>query len=419
MKKAFVFLAFVFCCGLAFGQSEQLHRVIVVMAEQCNPVELGHKTPFMSKTQRRDFVISEHKAFCQQSQSEVIHFLDGFNEEVQSVNPFWIVNGFSCLATDAVIQQLETRRDISMVYRDELRKMIPEDGKPYPVTEKENAWHVDKINAPAVWNYNGTSGYTGNGVIVAVLDTGVNYNHIDIVNSLWDGGTEFPHHGYDVVNHDNDPMDDHGHGSHCAGIVAGQGTAGTQTGVAPGAKVMAVKVMGEGGEGGDAELIGGFEFALEHGADILSCSFGDAGTGGYGLYRQLYETVLEAGVVAAVAAGNDGQTQYAYPIPYNIESPGNCPPPWLHPDQLITGGRTAVVCIGATDSNDKHSGFSSIGPVTWTEGAQIGDYNDYPYENGNAAMPGLIRPDISAPGSNITSLNYTTNNGYVAYDRTW
>jgi hypothetical protein len=181
---------------------------------------------------------------------------------------------------------------------------------------------------------------------------------------------------------------------------------------------MAIKMMSAEGQGGDAELIGGVEFALEHGADILSCSFGDPGVGGYSVYRQLYETVLDAGVVAAVAAGNDGQTQYAQPVPYNIESPGNCPPPWFHPDQTLTGGRTAVVSIGATDSNDVHSAFSSVGPVTWAEGAQIGEYNDYPYENGNAAKPGLIRPDISAPGSNITSLNYATNDGYVAYDGT-
>lgn len=418
MRKTFLFLVFVFCCGLVFGQSKQHHRVIVVMADQFNEVEMTRKTPFMDKAQRRALVIEEHKAFCQQSQHEIMRFLESFNDEVQSIQPFWILNGFSCQVTDAVLEQLEGRRDIARVYRDELKRMLPENEKPYVSAEKENAWHVDKVHAPEVWNYNGDSGYTGEGVIVAILDTGVNYNHLDIANSLWDGGAEFPHHGYDIVNHDDDPMDDHGHGSHCAGIVAGQGTAGTMTGVAPGAKIMVLKIMNAEGAGGDAELLGGIEFALEHGADILSCSFGDVGTGGYGVYRQAYETVLEAGVVAAVAAGNDGQTLYACPIPYNIESPGNCPPPWFHPDQTITGGHTAVVCIGATDSNDKHSAFSSIGPVTWTEGAQIGEYNDYPYENGNADMPGLIRPDISAPGSNITSLNYATNNGYIAYDGT-
>lgn len=418
MKRIFTLLIFALCASVMFGQDKELHRVIVVMERQYDNVELSQRTQFMNKAQRREFVINELQAFCEASQADALDFVASLGNEVQDIHPFWSVNAFACMASDEVIMQLEARHDVAFVYHDELRRMLPENEKSYPVESKDNAWHVDKVNAPAVWNYNGTTGYTGNGVVVAILDTGVNYNHIDIAGSMWDGGPEFPHHGYDVVNHDNDPMDDHGHGTHCAGIVAGQGVAGTQTGIAPGAKVMAIKVMDDTGSGGDAELISGIEFALEHGADILSCSFGDAGTGGYSLYRQLYETVLEAGVVAAVAAGNDGQTQYAQPVPYNIESPGNCPPPWFHPDQVITGGHTAVVCIGATDSNDGHSGFSSVGPVTWAEGDMIGDYDDYPYENGNPAATGLIRPDISAPGSNVTSLNYATTNGYVAYDGT-
>lgn len=418
MKKTFLSLFLLFCLGFIYGQSRELRQVIVVMAEQYDEVGVTRKTQFMNKEQRRQFVLDDHKTFCQNSQKEILDFLDSSKGEVQDIKSFWVFNGFACRATDAMIHQLETRPDVGMVYQDDFRKMIPDNEKTYPVASKDHAWHVDKVNAPEVWSYNGSTGYTGNGVIVAILDTGVNYNHIDIANSMWDGGTEFPHHGYDVVNHDNDPMDDYCHGTHCAGIVAGQGTAGTQTGVAPGAKIMAIKVMNENGAGGDAELFEGIEFALDHGADILSCSFGDAGVGGYAAYRQVYETVLDAGVVAVVAAGNDGETLYSYPRPYNIESPGNCPPPWFHPDQTLTGGHTAVICIGATDSNDKHSSFSSVGPVTWAEGSFIGDYNDYPYENGTAGMIGLIRPDISAPGSAITSLDFPSNNGYINHDGT-
>ena len=418
MKKVLLFLVFSLCSAALFAQDGALHHVIVVMEQQFDAMELRRKTPFMDKAQQRELIINEHKAFCQTSQAAVLDFIESLGDEAIDIRPFWSINGFACKATDEVIRQLEARRDVALVYRDELRKMLPEDEQPHPVGSRDNAWHVDMVNAPAVWDYNDGTGYSGNGVIVAILDTGVNYNHLDIAGSMWDGGTEFPHHGYDVINHDDDPMDDHGHGTHCAGIVAGQGIGGIQTGIAPGAKIMAVKMMGSDGSGDDEQLIEGIEFALVHGADILSCSFGDAGTGGYGLYRQLYETVLDAGVVAAVAAGNDGDTQYAYPRPFNIESPGNCPPPWFHPDQALHGGHTAVVSVGATDSNDKHSSFSSVGPVTWSQGDHIGDYNDYPYEVGNPDMPGLIRPDISAPGSNITSLNYATTNDYVAYDGT-
>ena len=281
-----------------------------------------------------------------------------------------------------------------------------------PVDSKDNAWHVDKVNAPAVWSYNGSTGYNGDGVIVAVVDSGVDYNHIDIAGSMWDGGTEFPHHGYDCVNNDNDPMDEHCHGTHVAGIIAGQGNGGIQTGIAPGAKIMAVRVLDDTGYGTDEQVISGLEFALEHGADILNLSLGDPDIGPSPIYRDLFTTVKDMGVVASVAAGNDGTEQSnSHPIPNNVECPGNCPPPWLHPDQvdLISGGTTAVICVGAVDASDAKCDFSSVGPVSWP---------DYPYQNGDATQPGLIRPDISAPGKNVTSLRFQTTGSYVEYDGT-
>lgn len=418
MKKSFLFLLFAFCLGFVYGQNREFRHVIVVMEQQYDNAALGRKTQFMDKAQRRAFAIEDHKAFCRASQAEVLDFVGMLNGEVQEVQPFWSVNGFGCLATDEAILLLQARRDVALVYSDERRRMLPEDEASHPVEARDNAWHVDKLNAPAVWNYNGSTGYTGNGVIVALLDTGVNYNHVDIAGSMWDGGAEFPHHGYDVINHDNDPMDDYMHGTHCAGIVAGQGNAGIQTGIAPGAKIMAIKIMDETGYGGDAQIIEGIEFALAHGADILSCSFGDPETGPYALYRQLYETVLDAGVVAAVAAGNVGDMLYTYPRPFNVGAPGNCPPPWFHPDQTLHGGHTAVVCVGAVDASDGHCDFSSVGPVTWTEGPYIGDYYDYPYEVGNPDRIGLIRPDISAPGKNIVSLGFPNNTAYETHDGT-
>ena len=419
MKKPIFTLFFALCLSTLFGQSNGLQHVIVMMAERYDDIHLAQKTTLMTKEQRRDFVIAERKAFCQASQAQVLDFLEGYKSDglVSDLKSFWSFNGFSCSASDEIIAQLAERKDIAMIIPDEMRKMFTEPVKATPVTSKANAWHVDKINAPEVWNYNGT-GYTGNGIIVGLIDTGVNYNHIDIANSMWDGGSEFPHHGFDVFNQDNDPMDDQGHGTHTAGIIAGQGNAGTQTGIAPGAKIMAIKILSAEGEGEATHLIQGVEFALEHGADILSLSLSDVGAGPCYYYRDVFATCLDAGVAAAIACGNEGQTQYTYPVPFNISAPGNCPPPWLHPDQQIEGGLTSVISVGATDSNDEHCGFSSIGPVTWTSGPNVGSYNDYPYENGNATQPGLIRPDISAPGANITSLNYLTTNNYIEMDGT-
>ena len=420
MKRVFSFLVLVFCFGVIFGQNKEFHRVIVVMEKQYDNVEMSRKTQFMDKAQKREFVINELQEFCQVSQSEVLAFVGSLGDEVQEVQSFWLLNGFACQATDEAIQQLEARNDVAYVYRDELRKMVPEFSESTSLESKDIAWHISQVNAPAVWNYNGSTGYTGNGVVVAVVDSGVDYNHIDMAGSMWDGGENYPHHGYDMVNDDYDPMDDYCHGTHVAGIIAGQGNAGTQTGIAPNAQIMAIKVLDNTGYGFDADVISGIHFALYHGADIVNISAGEPGVGGMSIYRTVMEEINEAGMVVAVAAGNVGTSMYAYPVPNNINSPGNCPPPWLHPDQttLITGGTTAVVCVGATDNNDKHCDFSSVGPATWAYGEYIGDYNDYPYQNGDATQPGLIRPDISAPGKNITSLNYQTGNGYIAYDGT-
>ena len=418
MKKLVAFLLLAFCFSVIYGQNNELHHVIVVMEKQFDDVNLGRKTLMMDKAQRREFVINEHINFCQASQAEALDFAASLG--VQEIQPYWAFNGFACLATEEAIQQLEARPDVAYVYRDALKKMVPDLSSGTPVTDRDNAWHVDKVNAPAVWSYNGSTGYNGTGVVVAVVDSGVDYNHIDIAGSMWDGGTDFPHHGYDMCHDDNDPMDDFCHGTHVAGIIAGQGNAGIQTGIAPGAKIMAIKVLDESGYGLDSDVISGIHFAMNHGADIINLSAGEPGVGGMSIYREVLESVNEAGMVAAVATGNVGDTQYAYPIPYNTNSPGNCPPPWLHPDQitLISGGTSAVISVGATDSNDKHCGFSSVGPATWASGEYIGDYNDYPYQNGDASQPGLIRPDISAPGKNVTSLNYGTGDGYIQYDGT-
>ena len=407
MKKFIVFLVFLMSFGAIFAQQ----RVIVVMNDKYDNTQLSKQTRNMTKAQRRDFVIQERMAFCQASQQDVMNFLDGLKGEVSGIEQYWAFNGFRCDASEEVILMLEKRTDVAYVYRDEVRKMVPEMVEAKPAETRDIAWHVDKVNAPAVWNYNGSTGYNGDGVIVAVVDSGVDYNHVDIAGSMWDGGANYPHHGYDICHDDDDPMDDYCHGTHVAGIVAGQGNAGTQTGIAPGAKIMAVKVLDDTGYGSDADLISGVHFAMNHGADIINLSLGDPDIGPSTVYRDLFVSVQDAGMVASVAAGNVGDTQYTYSVPFNVECPGNCPPPWLHPDQvnLISGGTSGVICVGATDSNDSHCSFSSVGPVTW---------DDYPYQNGDASQPGLIRPDISAPGANVTSLNYQTGMGYVAYDGT-
>ena len=408
---------------------DQLHRIIVVMDAQYDQTSMERQTRFMGKSDKRAFVINEMKRFTSNSQSDILTVMSNQRaNSVRNLNSFWVFNGFSCEATADVIEMLAGRTDIQIICDDQIRRMIPEPDETLPAPKPikmqngrpTNAWNVTKVNADDVWVYNGETGYTGNGIVVAVIDTGVNYNHTDIANNMWDGGTEYPHHGWDYANNDNDPMDDHSHGTHCAGTVAGYGTNGTQTGIAKNAKIMAIKTLSGNGTGSNSNTCLAMQFAMDHGADILSMSLGTSGCGGLYYYRNAMITVNNAGLVASVAASNDGNKLNQYPIPYNIGAPGNCPPPYLHPDQadVLPGGTSAVICIGATNQSDVHTDFTSVGPATWTAGEGIGSYNDYPYTPGSSTEIGLIRPDVAAPGYQITSLTHNSNTGYCVKNGT-
>ena len=124
------------------------------------------------------------------------------------------------------------------------------------VTPGTPTWSVQRINAPLLWQL----GITGDGVLAAVIDTGVNYHHPDLKSQMWDGGATYPHHGYDFESNDTNPIDEAGHGTSCAGIVAGNGAKGQGTGVAPKATVMALRVGGR-----ESNYWKAFEFAIDRG----------------------------------------------------------------------------------------------------------------------------------------------------------
>jgi len=260
------------------------------------------------------------------------------------------------------------------------------------------AWGVEKIGADRVWN---ELGVTGEGVVVAVTDTGVDYLHTDLVNRAWVNEGEIPdngiddddngfiddYHGWNFNEDNNDPRGGtNGHGTHCSGSVCGDGAAGTQTGVAPGAKVMPVQVLTDGGSGVQSDCWDGLQYAFDNGADVTSMSLGwrqnqnpDRAT-----WRSTMETLMAGGMVYSIAAGNE---RNQYPPPNDIRTPGDVP---------------AVITVGGTDANDALYNSSSYGPVTWSE---VPPWNDYPYP------PGLTKPDVAGPAVNVTSCRGITG-GY-------
>lgn len=392
-------------------------EVIVIMKSQYDHEQLNRRADFFgSRADRRDFVVKELKAFAATSQYDLRHTLSAMERNGMASAPtvLWISNALCFSATKSAIQDLARRDDIGMIGYAIQRCCLPDGEEASPATDlREITPNVVQVNADKVWDL----GYKGEGVVVALIDTGVNYRHDDVADHLWDGGEEFPNHGYDVFNHDDDPMDEHGHGSHCAGTVCGDGTAGFQTGMAPEARLMCVKCTNPNSYCNAANMAEGIQWAIDHGCDLFSMSLGllNASLSERELLRSACEAALDAGVVAAIAAGNEGHKLDEYPLPRNVRVPGSCPPPYLDDVQSQNpGGKSCTVCVGAVDYNDSVAYFTSHGPVTWqSSGIGTVNYFDYPYEYGNASEFGLIRPDVCAPGVDIKSLNYLGNHGYI------
>lgn len=188
----------------------------------------------------------------------------------------------------------------------------------------ENSWGVQRIEAPAVHQ----SGNSGMGIKVAIIDTGSNLNHENLV----------------VAGHVNfiDPAfsgdDDNGHGSHVHGILAGRGVGGV-TGVAPEAEVYALKCLGANGNGLFSDVISALDWCIANGIQVINHSYGTSTYPGT-VVETAYERATAAGIVHVAAAGNRG--------------PGDNTLDW-------PGAFGGIWCVGAVDQNDVAAPFSSRG----------------------------------------------------------
>lgn len=187
-------------------------------------------------------------------------------------------------------------------------------------------YHLDKANVFAAWDLS-----QGAGVTVAVLDTGADLNHPDLKANLVGG--------YDAIAKSNTPKDLNGHGTHVAGVIAAvtnnrQGVAG----VAPGAKIMPIKVLGENGGGDLSSIADGIQWAVDHGALVINMSLG--GPIESPTWAEAVKYAAKKNVVVVAAMGNERDQG----------NPKNQP--------AATPG---VIAVGATDPQDKITSFSSFG----------------------------------------------------------
>lgn len=220
---------------------------------------------------------------------------------------------------------------------------------------------VKIIGADAVWTkYNDL----GDSVKIGILDTGIDYLHPALGGGFGKGFKVAG--GYDFVNRDNDPMDDNGHGTHVAGIIAGNNE--KIKGVAPNALLFVYKVLNRAGEGFESNILSGIEATVDPDndndfsdkLDVVNMSLGDKGGDPNDPLNEAINNAVKLGVTYCVAAGNDGM--------YNkIYSPGTA---------------ELAITVGSTEKSDQISLFSSKGPTK----------KSY-----------IIKPEILAPGSGIYS----------------
>ncbi|RLE47968.1 hypothetical protein DRJ25_01085 [Candidatus Woesearchaeota archaeon] len=143
----------------------------------------------------------------------------------------------------------------------------------------------------------------GEGVRVGVIDTGIDYNHEQLRARFSD------EKGYDFVSETTKPQDDNGHGTHVAGIIAGE-----EVGVAPAAQLFALKALDARGSGSEADIISAIDWAIENGLQVLNLSLGSNYASK--AEKAAIDAALQAGIVIAAAAGNDGNSDYTFPASY-------------------------------------------------------------------------------------------------------
>ena len=265
-------------------------------------------------------------------------------------------------------------------------------------------WHLDTARITDAWQWLADNGFQKWGdpsLVVAVIDSGVDYTHEDLRNNMWVNQREIPDNGQDddgngfiddvygvtVVgnqeSHSGDPQDDNGHGTHVAGIVAATPNNGLGvTGVAPSVKIMAIKAAQYSGILTSTDIAEGIYYAYEQGADVINMSFGGTGRS---LLEEEALAVAYSNAVLVASAGNKGlQNQPCYRLPSETTYPAAYP--------YVLG--VMAQAPAANKNGDWLAGFS----------------------NWDCDTPNGIEYELMAPGVDV--LSSFPGDGYAAWDGT-
>ncbi|MCB0560113.1 MAG: S8 family serine peptidase [Phaeodactylibacter sp.] len=378
---------------------------LILMKEQA---DVSGSRQFRLKAERGAFVFEKLQAVAKQTQGPVIALLE---QAKVSYRSFYIVNAILAKGDLELIRQLAQLDAVAQVQDNpvvNLQEPLADSGEA-PVSFRDGGveWGIDKINADDVW----AMGYTGQGVIIGGQDTGYDWDHPAIKDSYrgWDGNNaDHNHNWHDAIheligdpNNANpcgldsaEPCDDHSHGTHTMGTMAGaESDEGKSIGVAPGARWIACRNM-EQGDGTPATYIECFEWFLApyglngEGADVSysphvinnswSCPESEGcNPSNFATMQMVVDNLKASGIVVVVSAGNNGSSCETVNTPAAMYENS--------------------FSIGATQQNDTIASFSSRGPVM-LDGS------------------GRLKPNVSAPGVGVRSS--VLNGGFASFSGT-
>ena len=276
---------------------------------------------------------------------------------------YWIFNGMAATVRADLIGDLAALPEVSSVQLDGVITLQ----QPEPASTAAPEWNLGAIRAPELWNI----GYTGTGVVVAGMDSGVDADHPDLAARWRGGGNSW----YDPNGEHYAPYDSDGHGTRTMGLMVGGDAGGSAVGVAPGAQWIAVKIFNDHGEASYSAIHLGFQWLLDPDGDPATDDLPDVVNNSWGFDQAVDQCLPEfqpdvqalraAGVAVVFAAGNTG------PNPTTSISPANYPESFA---------------VGAVDEALAIADFSGRGP---------------------SACDGGTYPDLVAPGVNIKAPDLT------------
>ena len=310
-----------------------------------------------------------------------------------------------CSALTKELEELQKQPEVRFIEPNSFAKLFNDDsfftsssswGQPY-----QDLWGLTKINAPLVWDQT-----EGEDIVVAVIDTGIDYNHPDLWDNIWvnpsvpdsnnDGkktledldtnqnGTIESSEllpdaiGTNIINPDNahDPLDENGHGTHVAGTIGAVGNNGRGiVGVAPQVKLMTLQIFGRNGGATHADIAAAILKAVELGAHVTNNSYG--GFGQSQLVHDAFKVSEAAGVINVAAAGNSFDNAYLYgPASFQETlTVGACTPDDTAADFSNYGNEVDICAPGGEDSNILSTMASNVSIAESRPGNEVVDPN--------------------------------------------